>query len=263
MGLTPRALEHLKERFVEHGLKAALERKKTCRTSRKIIFDCDFAARLTRLACSAPPEGRARWTVRLLAEHLVALEVVGSVSTMTVCNTLKKNELHPHRNTYWKIPPDENAAFAADMEDVLDVYKLPYNPLRPVVYMDESCKQLVGEVTAPIPLAPGHPVLKDAAPFNIEKSRATLASFMGMPYDHHFIPGAPGMYCSKLVYKAFHDAAGLEIGEWQTLGSMNWKPFEDYILKLEDTVPLDRLIISPAALVRSPLLEPVCHPATQ
>jgi len=51
---------------------------------------------------------------------------------------------------YWKIPPDENAAFVAAMEDVLEIYKLPYDPLYPVVCMDESSKQLVGEVHAPI-----------------------------------------------------------------------------------------------------------------
>lgn len=62
---------------------------------------------------------------------------------------------------YWKIPPDHNSSFVAAMEDVLCVYKRPYNPLFPVVCMDESCKQLVGEVAQPIPMAPGHPVLVD------------------------------------------------------------------------------------------------------
>jgi len=47
------------------------------------------------------------------------------------------------------------------MEDVLEVYRRPYNPKYPVVCMDESSKQLIGEVTAPIPAAPGHPLLKD------------------------------------------------------------------------------------------------------
>ena len=47
------------------------------------------------------------------------------------------------------------------MEDVLSVYVRPYDPMFPVVCMDESSKQLVGEVTPPIPMAPGHPVLKD------------------------------------------------------------------------------------------------------
>jgi len=47
------------------------------------------------------------------------------------------------------------------MEDVLDVYHRPYDPQYPVICMDESSKQLIGEVTPQIPLAPGHPVLKD------------------------------------------------------------------------------------------------------
>ncbi len=62
---------------------------------------------------------------------------------------------------YWKIPPDEDAAFVAAMEDVLEVYKLPYDALYPVVCMDESSKQLVGEVQAPIPAAPGHGQILD------------------------------------------------------------------------------------------------------
>jgi hypothetical protein len=62
---------------------------------------------------------------------------------------------------YWKIPPDENAAFVAAMEDVLEVYKLPYDPLYPVLCMDESSKQLVGEVHAPIPAAPGRGQILD------------------------------------------------------------------------------------------------------
>ena len=90
VGLTDRTLEHLKERFVKFGLDSALERKAPVRPSRKIIFDGAFAARLTQLACSEPPDGFSRWTVRLLADQLVKLEIVPSVSTMTVCNTLKK-----------------------------------------------------------------------------------------------------------------------------------------------------------------------------
>lgn len=62
---------------------------------------------------------------------------------------------------YWKIPPDKNAAFVAAMEDVLEVYQRPYDAEFPVVCMDESNRQLVGEVHAPIPAAPGHPNLVD------------------------------------------------------------------------------------------------------
>jgi hypothetical protein len=94
VGMTSRSLEHLKERFVECGLEDALQRKKRETPPRAIIFDGEFEARLLQLACSEAPEGRARWTVRLLADKLVELKIVPTVSTMTVCNTLKKMNLN-------------------------------------------------------------------------------------------------------------------------------------------------------------------------
>ena len=68
---------------------------------------------------------------------------------------LKKNELKPHLSRYWKIPPEDDAAYVAAMEDVLKVYSRPYNSENPVVCMDESSKQLIGEVRALIPMTPG------------------------------------------------------------------------------------------------------------
>lgn len=62
---------------------------------------------------------------------------------------------------YWKIPPQKNASFVAAMEDILEVYARPYDKNFPVVCMDESSMQLIGEVHEPIPAAPGHPVLMD------------------------------------------------------------------------------------------------------
>ncbi|MDY6930184.1 MAG: IS630 family transposase [Pseudomonadota bacterium] len=59
------------------------------------------------------------------------------------------------------MPPDQNASFVASMEDIIEVHSRPYNPKYPVVCMDESSVQLIGEVHEPIPAAPGHPVLMD------------------------------------------------------------------------------------------------------
>ena len=73
----------------------------------------------------------------------------------------KKNEIKPHLSRYWKIPPEHDAEFVARMEDILDVYERPYDPKRPVVCVDESFKQLVGEVRAPIPMSPGQSVRID------------------------------------------------------------------------------------------------------
>ena len=90
LGTTPRSLEHLKKRFVEEGLSAAIERKTRVKPPREIQFGGEFEAKLIALACSEAPEGRARWTMRLLAERMVELKMVPSVSPMTVCNVLKK-----------------------------------------------------------------------------------------------------------------------------------------------------------------------------
>ena len=89
LGITPRTIEHLKQRFVEEGLETALVRKPSSRIP-EVTFDGAFDARLTALACSPAPEGRSRWTVRLLAEKIVELKIAPSVSTMTVQRSLKK-----------------------------------------------------------------------------------------------------------------------------------------------------------------------------
>lgn len=89
-GLSCRPIERLKKRFVEEGLDAALERKQRETPPTPVKFDGDFEAHLIALACSDPPLGRSRWTVRLLAEKAVELAIVDSVSPMTVCNILKK-----------------------------------------------------------------------------------------------------------------------------------------------------------------------------
>ena len=94
MGVTPRTIEHLKKRFVEEGLAAALERKPRDKPPREVTFDGAFEARLIALACSKTPEGRQRWTVRLLAEKAVELSLAPSVSPMTVQRILKKTNLN-------------------------------------------------------------------------------------------------------------------------------------------------------------------------
>ena len=92
LGVTSRAIEHIKKRFVEEGLDSALEPKPRC-TPPKLTYDGAFDARLTALACSPTPEGRARWTIRLLAEKVIELNISPQVSTMAVQRSLKKTSL--------------------------------------------------------------------------------------------------------------------------------------------------------------------------
>ena len=84
---------NVRQRFVEQGLEAALERKEQQVLSRKRIIDGENEARLISIACSAPPKGCAKWTMQMLADELVVLKVVDSISGQTVWRTLKKTKL--------------------------------------------------------------------------------------------------------------------------------------------------------------------------
>jgi hypothetical protein len=94
LGVVPRTIEHLKKRFVEEGLEAALTRKQPEKPPREVLFGGEFEARLIALACTDPPEGRERWTVRLLAEKAVELDLAPSVSHMTIQRILKKTNFN-------------------------------------------------------------------------------------------------------------------------------------------------------------------------
>jgi transposase len=83
-------IARVRQRFVAQGLGAALGRKPQDRPSRPRTLDGRAEARLIALACSAPPEGRKEWTMRLLADRLVELRVVDAVSDETVRRVLKK-----------------------------------------------------------------------------------------------------------------------------------------------------------------------------
>ena len=74
---------------------------------------------------------------------------------MRQCARHSKNEIKPHLRKMWCIPPQQSAAFVYHMEYVLEVYHRPYDPKRPVVCLDETFTQLIGETREPLPSAPG------------------------------------------------------------------------------------------------------------
>ena len=85
-----RTVQAIRQRCVEEGLDAALDRKPQCRPSRQPLLDGAKEARLVALCCGKVPAGQARWTLRLLADELVRLDIVESVSHETVRQALKK-----------------------------------------------------------------------------------------------------------------------------------------------------------------------------
>ena len=88
-------VQRLRRRFVEDGLEAALSRKKRARPLITPIFDGEAEARLIQLACSEPPAGHARWSLRLLESKVVELGIVDAASDSTIGRVLKKHSQTP------------------------------------------------------------------------------------------------------------------------------------------------------------------------
>jgi transposase len=141
-----------KQRFVLGNLAAALSEQPRPGGCRKLSGKEE--ALLVATACSRPPQGRARWTLELLAGEMVRLTAHDNVSRETVRRRLAENDLKPWRKDMWCIP-QVDGEYVARMEDVLDLYAEPPDPKRPVVCFDESPTQLIGEVRQPISAAPG------------------------------------------------------------------------------------------------------------
>lgn len=88
--------------------------------------------------------------------------------------------------------------------------------------------------------------------------RAALGKQAGKPYDYRYAPGDEEIYCSELVFKAYRDAYGAELGVWEKLGDLNWRPFEAFIREMEGgPLPLERPMITPVGVTRSGTLEKV------
>jgi transposase len=88
-------VRNVRQRFVEQGLEAALERKKPENPSRSTLLDGEKEARLIAISRRQPPKGRTRWTLKMLAEELVVLNIVETISDQTVRRTLKKTNSNP------------------------------------------------------------------------------------------------------------------------------------------------------------------------
>ena len=125
-----------RRRLVEEGLEAALSLH-NLNSARPRVFDGAAEAKLIAPPCSPAPEGFARWSLRLLEEKVVELNIVEQVAQHHRAANFK-NALKPHRRRQWVIPPDANAGFVAAMEDVLETYQMPRDPDRPLVCLDRN-----------------------------------------------------------------------------------------------------------------------------
>jgi transposase len=154
VGVGTSTVYRTKQRFVEGGLERALNDEPRPGAKRKLSGKEE--ALLIATTCSAPPKGRARWTLDLLAGEMVRLTDHSSLSSETIRRRLVENELKPWQKKMWCIPKVD-AEYVARMEDVLDLYAEKPDPDRPVISFDESPVQLIGETRVPIAAKPGKP----------------------------------------------------------------------------------------------------------
>ena len=152
LGVGGSTVYRTKRRFVEGNLERALSEEPRPGAERKLTGKEE--ALLVATACTSPPEGRARWTLELLAGAMVKLTEHKSLSHETVRRRLAENDLKPWRKDMWCIPKVDGE-YVARMEDVLDLYAEAPDAKRPVVCFDESPVQLIGEARQPIPAKPG------------------------------------------------------------------------------------------------------------
>lgn len=153
-------IQRVRQRFIEQSFEAALCPRPTRRKYERLL-DGVQEAYLIALACSTPPPGHRRWSLRLLAHQMVQLEYANELSHETVRQVLAENELKPWLRKEWCIAPKSNAQFVYHMEDVLDVYQRPFDPKYPLVCFDETPVQLVSETRQALPLKVGQPARYD------------------------------------------------------------------------------------------------------
>lgn len=149
-------IQRVRQRFVEQSFAEALNPTPSRRKYQRLL-DGVQEAYLIALACSAPPKGYRRWSLRLLAARMVHLAYANELSHETVRQVMAENELKPWLRQEWCIPPNADAQFVYHMEDVLDVYQRPFDPRYPLVCLDETPVQLVRETRAALPMELGQP----------------------------------------------------------------------------------------------------------
>ena len=122
LGVGGSTVYRTKRRFVEGNIEKALDEEPRPGAARKLTAQEE--ALLVATACSSPPEGRARWTLELLAGEMVRLTAHESLSRETVRRRLAENEIKPWREKMWCVPKIDGE-YVARMEDVLDLYAEP------------------------------------------------------------------------------------------------------------------------------------------
>ena len=144
--ISPTTVNQVRRVYATQGLESALHRKTRLTPPHISKITGDYEAQVIATALGPAPEGRAKWTLRLLAEYCADREYIVSISHAAIGDMLNTNQVKPHLCKYWCTPKEHDAEFVMHMEDVLGIYKREYNPQIPVVCMDEKPVQLLDEI---------------------------------------------------------------------------------------------------------------------
>ena len=120
--VSPNTVNQIRKTYATEGIEAALNRKTRITPPNISKITGEFEAQAIAAALSPAPEGRANWTLRLLAEHCMEKKYIVSISHTAIGELLNSNEVKPHLSKYWCIPKENDAHFVAHMEDVLGIY---------------------------------------------------------------------------------------------------------------------------------------------
>lgn len=144
-GISKTTVNQIRKTYAIDGIDTALNRRTRINAPILSKITGDFEAQVIATALSPAPKGRARWTLRLLAEHCMDKQYIVTISHACIGEMLNTNQVKPHLSDYWCIPKENDAAFVSCMEDVLGIYQKPYNPNIPVLCMDEKPIQFLDE----------------------------------------------------------------------------------------------------------------------
>jgi transposase len=146
LDISQMTVNQVRKLYATEGLEAALARKTRLSPPHISKITGDFEAQVIAAALRPAPKGRARWTLRLLAEYCTEKEYIVSISHSAIGDMLNTNQVKPHLSQYWCTPKEHDAEFVLNMEDILGIYEREYNAKMPVICMDEKPVQLLDEI---------------------------------------------------------------------------------------------------------------------
>lgn len=158
VGVSEQTVRNIRRRFFQEGFHAILNEKKRPGAPQKLNIKGEAYA--IALACSDPPEGRKRWTLQMIADKLVELRYVDSITAETVRFRLQRKVVKPWQYKQWCIS-EVDAAFVCQMEDILDLYEEGWDSRHPIVCLDEKPYQLLEHTHKPLPTKPRKPARED------------------------------------------------------------------------------------------------------